>query len=197
MKEIVIDVKTLPSPLNTIIKGKTVRIYPAEDVMGLKAHPNRGERGYVRIIDPANGVDQTYQGSWGGANPFESHKADNEGLTMDIGRGCYILVGYEGGMYSSGIHYTSIHMNELDIPKQPDMNDVTLSEKETQALYLIRQYNSKGRTESFSRNGLGKYGKENPLVVSLASKGFLKIVGNGVSVLPEGHNLNIPRMSIW
>lgn len=184
-----ISTSKLPAPLNSIIKQRDVHVKSTETVINITSHANDGEKGFVRVIDTNRGKDHTNWGEWGANNPFIK-SADDTPMSFSVDPGVYIISGYIGGMSGPNGRVVTVYMNPLDIPKL-ETYDAELSNEETKALYLIRNYNSKGRKESFPRNSLGVYGNTNPIVASLASKGFLKLTGAGVSVTELGSNHKI------
>lgn len=140
------------------------------------------------LVNLETGIDNSYLGSWGGANPFNpNNPVDLDYSTRDIPANVAVIKGSEGG----GVPvYAYIYMRPEDMaaisPKQE--SKPILDPKEQEALNIIAGYISSYRKEEFALNFLGIYGPENIYVQALAAKGLVKVTGRGVSITTAGRN---------
>jgi hypothetical protein len=61
-------------------------------------------------------------------------------------------------------------------------NSIVLSEIEAVTLAIVRGLKSSYRKEQFERSKVGYYNTDNPVIVSLAKKGLLKVTKTGISL---------------
>jgi len=125
-------------------------------------------------------------GSWGGANIFnKDNKVDRDFSPKDLPVDVAIIKGSRGG--SCSVYATITIHPDTDFPVGCLIEG--LSEKEQKAINIIVGIKGGYRQEYFSRNGLGKYGADNPIINSLSEMGLVKINKRGaIQTTTQGRN---------
>ena len=191
------DVKDLPDPLARALKAvkygkKDIRVVPRSNYSVMGAGED-GFREFVVAVNLITGAWEVEKGSWGGANMFTSNAVDLDARVRPLPPNGAIIKGSEGG--GKPVHAVIyIHPDNLaDV--LPAGTEDPLTEDENKALQIVEHNRGTYRAEYFNRHGLGVYGRTNPVLLSLAKKGLLKLTGTGVVVTTQGKNLvgTLPR----
>lgn len=144
-----------------------------------------GNRGYVVVVDLASGHYKVHLGAWGGPSPFDRKQVDLDDKEQSIPPNGAVIVGEYGGRGS----FAHIKVNPSNLQGILPRPAAEIDEMEAKALAAILGLKSSYRADEFRRKGLGAYSPDNPLIVSLARKKFLKIDSRGsISVTTEGKN---------
>jgi hypothetical protein len=147
-----------------------------------------GNRGFLMVVDIATGrIDESMQGSWGGANPFESRPLDVDKNTYPIKSGSVVVRGESGGRGT----FARILVSPAD--KGLLIADIgpaaILTDEEKKALAAISGTKSGYRADEFRRQKLGEYDTSNSLIRSLEEKGLLQFLASGIRVTTSGKNI--------
>ena len=145
-----------------------------------------GNRALSVTVDLSTGrISDAQQGSWGGSNPFEDRALDRE-ESFNVPNGSVVIAGEAGGRGN----FLRIYVRPGDVDKlmpEPD-DDVILTPDEKAALGIVGGIKSSYRAQEFLRHRLGEYGKDNPIIESLAEKGLVKIMAQGIRITTQGRN---------
>jgi hypothetical protein len=147
-----------------------------------------GRRSFTMAVDLVTGQTKLEKGSWGGANINSPHnQVDLDTSVYPLPRNGAVIKGSEGG----GPTWATIYVHPDNILKvlPSGASEVEPTDKELVALQIVSGIKSGYRADSFQRNGLGPYSKENPILQGLAKKGWVKITATGVQITLEGKNL--------
>jgi len=93
------------------------------------------------------------------------------------------------GQQCSGSTFAYIYAHPSNIPYLDSGQETELTEKEFSALNAIVGIKSSYRPDYFMQNRLGPYGPKNPLLLTLAEKGLIRITGAGIQATTEGKNV--------
>jgi len=187
-------VKSLPIPLQRALaelkyNRRDIEVAKATtyDMMGAGGD---GYRSFCAIVDLKTGRNQVHWGSWGGSNMFNpTNPVDTDSQRYPLSSGTGVIKGTVGGgkpVYA----YLLLHPDDMESIVQPSTGgSVELTPEEKKALSIIGGYISSARRDMFRMEGLGGYSPTNPLIVSLAKKGLIKVTGTGIQVTLEGRNM--------
>lgn len=149
--------------------------YPADD----------GMRGFTAAVNLESGRYKITWGSWGGANAFNPrNQVDLDNTERQIPLNGVIVQGEMGGRGT----FLTIYVNPDNVQALLPAPAEDLSPKEQKALDIIGGLISSYRADEFAREGLGRYNAQNPLIQSLAAKGFLKVTVRGIAITTQGKN---------
>ncbi len=162
-------------------KQSSVRMY-VTDAVNVYPCSGQGERAFIRYIDRNKDKDVTYQGSWGGSNPFEG--SIDSGFQCELEPGIFVVVGVRANVD----RLTEVYMHPNDAKAFISNDPKPVLTEDQQAALDMWNYTSAYRKEGWPRR-LGKYEPTNPILVSLVELGLLKKVGTGLGLTPEGRNL--------
>lgn len=195
-----VPVRELPRFLVKILadkgryKRRDIEVIPSPTVdLGIPAF--EGNRNYAILVNLGTQQHKTLLGEYSGG--MGQSAIDRPG-SYNIPSNGAVVVGEYGGRGSFARIY--IHPDNVAALIE-DSGGVELPEDEKYALTYIAMFNSRGRRDAFSDKGLGSYGPSNPLILSLAQKGLVKVTGRGVRITTQGKNVRqqLPRKyeSTW
>ena len=184
-----VSIRELPDSIRKALKSLR---YGRRDIEVIPANKFRaggggeGNRAVSVTVNIKSGrVIDRQTGSWGGSNMFENREIDQPG-EQAIPNGAAVIAGSMGGRGN----FLSVYVrpNNLDqlLPDEEE-DEVDLTSEEKEALEIMG-YKSGYRAEYFSRANLGEYGKDNPVIQSLADKGLVRLMSNGITTTTKGKN---------
>ena len=144
-----------------------------------------GRRAFCAVVNLETGQSKVLYGSWGGANPYEKPSAvDADDTHRPLPPTAVVINGVEGGTVYATIRVSPSLMPAL-LPPSTEVTD-----QEKAALNVIGGIISSYRKQEFQERKLGLYGPTNPLILSLAKKGLVKILGSGgIQITTSGKNV--------
>jgi hypothetical protein len=193
-----VRVKELPSTLRGVLERLG---YTRDDIevrasatYSPSAVSGDGFRAFVAAVNLVTGESKVEWGSWGGPNMFNpTNQVDLNPREYPIPENFTVIKGRTGG---SRPMLATVYANEANLQKLlPSGKEQELSLDELIALNVIKKYKASYRRDYFEGHSafrasktLGKYSKDNPLLVGLAAKGLIKITGAGIQITTEGRN---------
>lgn len=188
IREVRVVVKELPDALQKALKAIG---YGRRDVgveTATKFRPNEGmagfegSKGFVCVVDLKSGRFKIHEGDWGGGG---SRQVDVDDRPQSIPTNGAVIIGERGGR-GTFAHIKVSPANFQAILPRPAGE---IEKDERKALEIIRSYKTSYRKEEFEYLKLGPYGPDNPLIKSLADKGFVKIDSRGgIQITTDGKN---------
>lgn len=166
-----VETKTLPP---TILKAletvrfnrPTIGVY-VRDTECMSSPSGTGMRGFTVLLDIDSGRSETWQGSWGGSNPFTTSPVDGDTSMRPLPPNGCVISGHEGG--GKPVYATlTIHPSRA-VKLLPAATD-ELTDRQKALMCVFARYNSKGRSDWFGRNGAATEAE----LGELESKGFIK-----------------------
>lgn len=142
-----------------------------------------GRRGFAILVNLSNGEYKTHTGSWGGANAFNpENQVDLNTENYPIPENGAVILGSEGNKT-----FATIYLNPKNVLAALSEGDV-LSDIERKIMYAYGCLKSGPyRNEELARCGI-KDPKNDPNVLSLMERKFLKKDGRGIQMTTEGKN---------
>lgn len=184
-------VKELPSVLQRALKEvrytkRDINVQSATTVAPSEGSAMfEGGRGYVVVVDLVSEHYKINYGAWGGPSPFDRRQVDLDDRPQPIPANGAVIVGEYGGRGS----FAHIKVNPTNLQGILPRPAEEIDDVEAKVLGAILGLKSSYRADEFRRQGLGPYAPENPHIVSLARKRFVKIDSRGsISVTTEGKN---------
>lgn len=184
-----VETKTLPPTVLAALADigfnrPTIAIEPREtDSFSTGAYGD-GYQGFTVLVDIDTGRAESFNGSWGGANPFNPGNAvDRDDKQRPVPANACIIHGQRGGgkpVSADIVIHPSRAAKYLPAPSadMPDRLKAIMS--------VYRYYNSRGRAEAFGRIGIPS-GDETS---ELQRLGYIKVTRAGaVSVTAAGRNV--------
>ena len=145
-----------------------------------------GLKSFTIPVDMASGRYKIMWGSWGGANMFSpQNQVDLDTKSHPIPLNGAVIQGSTGGGRPVWAQILVSPDNLQNLI--PSGDEATLTGDESKALHIMG-YKSSYRKDGFLRENLGPYSLRNPLILSLADKGMIKITGRGARVTLKGKN---------
>jgi hypothetical protein len=185
-----VSIRDLPDTIRKALKSLR---YGRRDIEVIPSNKFRagagfeGNRAVAVVVNIKTGrVIDKQMGSWGGSNMFENREIDQPG-DQSIPNGAAVIAGSMGGRGN----FLSIYVkpNNLDqLMLTEDEDEVDLTDKEVKALEIMG-YKSGYRADYFFRARLGEYNRDNPIIQSLADKGLVRLMSNGITVTTKGKNV--------
>lgn len=157
--------------------GKDIEVVPSEQVhMGPGG--TVGRRKFVCVMNLETGERKTYNGSFGGANPFVNTVPDSD-QTFDIPVNGIAITGSIG----TGPTWAKIHVHPSNIASLlPEVESI--SDREQKILYVFKGYKS-----SYRKQALSKHNVSQEELDKLVNEGYLKRAKNGAtSITTKGKN---------
>lgn len=168
-----------------------------------------GCRGVTCVVNLATGQLRREFGSWGGANPWERKTVDVARGPFPAVPGCVVIRGSSAWKRKSP--YLTLQVHPADVAALLPAGDTDpLSLEERIALCIIRTIRGGARAEEWRRGvartdvglrasdepyylrGPGSYGAGNPVIESLAKRGYLKVNSRGsIQVTTKGRNADL------
>lgn len=195
MSIVYVETKTLPDTIATALAGAgyhrpTVGVY-VSDTASVACAGGDGLRGFAVLLDIDTGRSETFHGSWGGANPFQSNAVDSDTRERPLPPSGCVINGHEGGgkpVYASLTIHPSRAAKLLPAPAE------ALSERLSLVLGAFARFNSRGRSEWFGRHGAATEAE----LVELESRGFIKRNKAGaVTCTATGRNAAPNHVSLY
>ena len=191
-------VSNLPQCLIDALKSvaynkRDIEILP-RDKTSISYAGGDGRRGFAILVNLSTGEHKTYTGSWGGANAFnQNNQVDLNTQNYTIPENGAVILGSEGNKT-----FATIYLNPKNVLAALSEGDV-LSDLDRKIMYAYGCLKSGPyRNEELNRCGV-KDPKNDPNVLSLISRKFLKIDGRGIQMTTEGRNTrkNSAGSSSW
>jgi hypothetical protein len=171
-----VNTRDLPACVRSVLERNgfrrdSIEVKASETFTVARFTVYEGNRSFTAIV-ALDGSNETVesQGSWGGANPFETRQVDVDDRKRDLPPGYVVVQGESGGR---GAFATLIAHPSTFAPLLGAGDTVELTADEKAALLVIRSYTSAGRKEFFERHRWTTDRRENVLN-ALASKGFVE-----------------------
>lgn len=188
-----VSVKELPPVVRDWLKsngfGKQDIAIDVKETVCLQDMGCTGRRGFTAMIDLATGESSVTRGSWGGPNAYcLDNTVDTNDRDHPLPVGVVCVQGSEG--YKGVRADIVVHPQTMNMAALPAPQSLELTKQEQAVINIVDSCTSSGRAREFEYDAaLGKYGPENPHIVSLVAKGLLKISGGkAISITTEGKN---------
>lgn len=193
-------VKDLPPSLQTALRQvgygrKDIRVETSTSYSPLGAG-EKGRRAFCVAVNLVTGETKAKMGSWGGANMFVNNQVDLDTSTYPLPVDGAIIKGSSGGGGPTLAHILIRPDNVIKllgsgtgegVEGSPEKEELT--EQDKKALLIIKTYISSYRKDAFSREELGKYVPENPILQKLERMGLIKVSKAGVQITLDGKNV--------
>lgn len=184
-------VRDLPEGIKRVLKEvgygtKDIEVEPRA-TYSPSAMSGAGLKAFVGVVDLGTDRYKIEWGSWGGPNISEQRQVDLDTSVYPMPYNGAVVKGHRGGGHPVHAH-VEIHPENLQklLPSGPTEE---LSEAEKTALLVIKSYKAGSRRDGFSRNDLGKYNEQNPVIRRLAQAGLVKVTGTGIQITMAGKNV--------
>jgi hypothetical protein len=185
-----VDIKDLPDTIQAALKKvgfrrRNIGIEPRTRFQ-VQSFGGKGMRDFVALVDMATGKFKATYGSWGGPNPWSRGKpVDEDSKEYPIPMNVAVIQGTEGGGQPT---YATILVSPDNVAKMLPKQEIELTDEEKMVLWVINTIKGGHRQIEFDYKRLGRYGPDNPAIKSLADKGLVKIMKNGIKVTTAGRN---------
>ena len=183
-----VPVQDLPDSLRRVLRElkygrRDIRI-ESRSTFSFGGAGGDGYRDFTAVVNMETGAHKIERGSWGGANAWSRPGlVDSDAGNHPIPDNGAVIKGTEGGGHPT---YAYIIVGPQNVAQLiPERTELPADERE--ALNVVR-LKSGYRAEYFTRQGLGVYGPTNPLIVSLAKKGLVKVTATGIAITTAGKN---------
>lgn len=180
-------VSELPQCLIDALKSvayskRDVEILPREKTSILCAGGS-GRRGFAILVNLSTGEYKTHVGSWGGANAFNpDNQVDLNDRNYPIPENGAVVLGSEGNKT-----FATIYLNPKNVLAALPEGDV-LSDIDRKIMYAYGCLKSGPyRNDELARCGVSDP-KNDPNILSLINRKFLKMDGRGIQMTTEGRN---------
>jgi hypothetical protein len=170
-------VKDLPDSVQKVLKQvrygrRDIELRPATSYQ-MAGASGEGKKAFIAAVNLESGQYKIEWGSWGGANIFNpDNPVDLDTRPRPLRKNMAVVQGTTGGGKPTWAH-VDVHPSNLQQLIGGDEEDLT--EDEVKAVSMIVGYKPFYRKEQFPREGLGEYGPDNPIILSLQKKGMVKI----------------------
>lgn len=188
-------VKDLPAAVQKALKsvgyGRRDIAVEAGETFSAAQGGGQGKKAFSTLVNLSNGDFKTTEGSWGGANIANpTNQTDLDTRVRPLPEGFAVIQGSYGGQDPT---YATVRVHPKTMatitgPALP-AGPVNLSPKAMIALNAIGGLISSGRVNEFDREGLGRYGVDNPYVKELLAAGLVATNAKGaITITLAGKN---------
>jgi hypothetical protein len=184
-----VAVRALPATVQRALKqvdyGRKDIEVRAKDSVSIQGSGGDGYQDFAVVLNIETGATETHMGSWGGANPWSpQNRVDMDDRMHAIPMNGAVIKGTRGGGRPV---YAVLYVNPGNMPTFLPA-PVSLTPQEDMALAIISGLKPGYRAEYFTRNKLGPYDAQNPVLLSLVKKGLVRATGAGIQITTEGKN---------
>lgn len=149
--------KDLPECIQSVLKNVS---YGSQDIevigqetVSIQGFAGSGRRSFAALLDLVSGQYEIHYGSWGGPNPFETHKpvnSDSEDHRIPLNGA--VIKGTSGNSTFAVLYLNPD--NILKVLERPAEEKNLLSERELAVVYAHRAFKSSYRKEALARVGI-------------------------------------------
>jgi hypothetical protein len=177
-----VNVKGLPQSVQRMLynngfRNRDIELVPSETFTMQSAY-GAGYRAFTVVLDMASGASKRIDGSWGGANPFESRAVDvdDSAHPLPVNGVAFVASGKPG--------WGRLFVRPDQVaPLLPPVAEVTDRDRSLLAIF------GGIKAGPYRREELARANATDAEVSSLVTRGFLKVATNGAtSITTEGKN---------